>query len=283
MRRVRFSALAMTAIVAAAGCVHLHKTDSFPLPAKFIDLDVARDSLRGVGDVSELPVQAAGRAVHAYVLRVPNSRGVLIFYGGSGNDTFAQLRALAHPVAALGLDLVVFSYYVVGDSVPSSSEAKKVCHAVYAAASAIHGVPSTRTFVVGHSLGAWLALDVASSEPVAGLVLVGAGTKPPDIIRATIFLSHFVRIVPDSDQRQMDASLYAPKITSPTLVVTSRKDEAVPVALSKRVFAELPAGTERQFLVLQEPTHGRYFRDTGLWQATREFFHLPLAAPSPSP
>ena len=270
-----FLGLVVALVITLSGCVHLSKNDAFPSPARVINLSGAPIVPKSLGDIVAVPITVGARSVQAYRLRTANSTGVLLFFGGSGNDTESQLRVLGPSVAALGLDLVVFSYYVEGESVPTVSEARVIGRAVYAATAGRQAASEQRVFLMGHSLGAWFALDVASNLPVAGLAVVGAATTATDVIRATSFWARLANIQADEDSAQLNSQLFAPKVTVRSLVVTSEKDTDVPASISKTVFQQLPMSLDKQLLVLQDASHATYFRDAGLWDAVKTFFKLP--------
>ena len=275
--RARQLGFLATLAIALSGCVHLSKNDAFPVPAKVINLSTASIVPKSIGDIVAVPVTVGGRNVRAYRLRIPNSTGVLLFFGGSGNDTESQLRVLGPTVASLGLDLVTFSYYVEGESVPTVTEARAIAKAVYAATAGKQSNPEQSIYLVGHSLGAWFALDVASSMPASGLTIVGAGTTATEVIRATSSWARLASIQADDDAAQLDSKLFAPKVNVRSLVVTSDKDTDVPTSISKKVFQQLPESLDKQFLVLQDASHATYFRDAKLWDTVKSFFKLPPA------
>ena len=259
-------------------CVSLGKKDAFPVAGKPLGLPAAQTLADKEGMVRPLTVVADGKSVAAYYLRHPGARGVLIFFGGSGNQVDAALRGLGGRTAALGLDLVTFSYYQQGEETPSVTAVRAKTEAVFAAVRAL-GTPASRTvYLLGHSLGGWFALDVAARENVRGLALAGAETTPSEVIRRTVFpWADLVAIRPDADARQLDAALYAPQVRTRTLVVTSRQDEAVPSVVGQEVYGLLPAATPKRLVVLDGVTHGRYFLSDKFWRAFADFFRLPSA------
>ena len=270
--------------VLLCACVVIRKKDAFPVPGKLLSLSALQTLADRDGKVQSLRVSAGGRPVTAYYLRHPNARGVLIFFGGSGNQVDAAIKGLGARTASFGLDLVVFAYYQQGEEIPSVAQARAEAKAVYTAVEAMHPPAAKSVYLLGHSLGGWFALDVASSENVRGLVLAGAETTPAEDIRATDFpWANLVVIRPDADTRALDASLYAPHLQTPTLVVTSRQDEAVPAAIGQKIFGMIPATTPKRFVALEGVTHGRYFLSDAFWRQFADFFRLPSTSNHPTP
>ena len=236
-------------------------------------------------EVRPLRVLAGGHPVTAYYVRHPGARGVLIFFGGSGNQVDVAIKGFDKRTQALGLDLVVFSYYQQGEAIPTVAQVRERSKAVYAAVRSLDTPATKSIYLLGHSLGGWFALDVAASERVSGLALAGAETTPAEVIRRTYApWANLVAIRPDDDAKQLDASLYAPHVQTKTLVVTSRKDEAVPAAVGQKLFGMLPAATPKRLIVLDGVTHGRYFLSDEFWQQFAEFFGLrPRFSPQSTP
>lgn len=210
----------------------------------------------------------------AYYVRHPGDRGVLIFFGGSGNQVDVAIRGLDARTRALDLDLVVFSYYYQqGEAVPSVAEVRARSRAVYAAVRSLRTPAARSIYLLGHSLGGWFALDVAASEPVQGLALAGAETTSAEVIHRTDApWANFVAIRPDEDAKQLDAARYAPHVRARTLVFTSNQDEAVPAAVGRELFGLLPAATPKRLIVLDGVSHGRYFLSEEFWRQFAAFF-----------
>ena len=255
----------------ACACVNLGKRDAFPVASQTPDLTKLRMRLEPGGTIRALAPSANGRPVEAYYEHHARARGTLVFFGGSGNQLEAPLETLGPRTAALGLDLVVFSYYHQGEEVPSVARARTQAKAVFDAARAMHTPASRSIYLLGYSLGGWFALDLAANENIRGLVLVGAETTQAEVIRKTdVPWASLVAIRPDLDARQLDASLYAPRVRAKTLVVTSRQDEAVPASVGQAVYAMIPATTPKRLVVLDGVTHGRYFLSDEFWRRFAE-------------
>ena len=220
-----------------------------------------------------------GHPVTAYYVQHPKSRGILLFFGGSGNEIEAPLKVLGKRTETLGLDLVVFSYYQQGEERPSVATARAEAKAVYAAVRALPTPAARSVYLLGYSLGGWFALDVAASENnLSGLALVGAETTPAEVIHRTDApWANVVAIRPDADAKQLDASLDTPQDHVRTLVVTSRQDEAVPAIVGQELFGLLPAATPKHLVILEGVTHGRYFLSDEFWQEFADFFRLPAS------
>ena len=256
-------------------CVKLGKRDAFPVASQTPDLAALRARSEPGGTVRPLAVSVDGRQIEAYYEQHAQAHGVLILFGGSGNELETPLKVLGPRTASLGLDLVVFSYYRQGEEVPSVAQVRTEAKAVFEAVRAMHTPASRSIYLLGYSLGGWFALDVAADENVRGLVLAGAETTPAEVIRKTDApWASLVVIQPDADAEQLDASSYAPQVRAKTLVVTSRQDEAVPASVGQEVYAMIPATTQKRLVVLDGVTHGRYFLSDEFWRQFAVFHGL---------
>lgn len=154
-RRVRLAAVALLAgfCPLLASCVAIDKRDAFPVAAK----PLTRHSLQTLpspnSTLRPLRVSVDGRAVTAYYLGHPSPQGVLIFFGGSGNEVEASLRIVGEHAAKLGLDLVAFSYYQEGEEIPTVATVRAKAKAVYAAVETMHTPAVKSVYLLGHSLG----------------------------------------------------------------------------------------------------------------------------------
>ena len=265
-------------------CVGLHKNDAFPVASQPLNLALLHTQISPGSEVRSLRVSVSDRPVSAYYVRHSGAHGVLIFFGGSGNQVDNAIRGFDARTRALGLDLVVFSYYEQGEAVPTVAEVRERSRAIYSAVRSLRTPAAKSIYLLGHSLGGWFALDVAAREPVRGLALAGAETTPAEVIHRTDApWANLVAIRPDEDARQLDASLYAPHVRARTLVCTSNADEAVPAVVGHEVFEMLPAPTLKRLIVLESVTHGRYFLSDEFWQQFAEFFGLRSSQTIPSP
>ena len=261
------------------GCVNIDRHDAFPVAGPALDAASLRASAGPGSEVRPLEVSANNRWLTAYYVRHARARGVLIFFGGSGNEVAATIKVLGPRTARLGLDLVAFSYYQQGEEVPSVAQVRAEAAALYATVKRMD-TPATRSvYLVGYSLGGWFALDVAASDDVRGLELFGAEPTPAAVSRMDDApRANFVPLRTDVDARQLDASHYAAHVRAKTLVVTSRQDEAVPATVGQEVYDLIPSTTPKRLLVLDGTTHGRYFLSDEFWRQFGEFYGFPPAA-----
>lgn len=178
----------------------------------------------------------------AWVMRPPagtaGARWLLICHGNGGNlseagraDHYAGLRAL-------GVGIFAFDYRGYGESEGTPDE-----HGVYLDAVAAYrylhdtlGVPPRRIVLFGHSLGSAVAVELATREPAAGLILDGALLSA--VARGQeIYPWLPVRLIA---RNRFESDKKIGRLTLPKLFLHARADDVVPIDHGRRLFALAP-------------------------------------------
>ena len=121
-----------------------------------------------------------GVELSAWVMRPPakaaDARWLLICHGNAGNLSESGRAEHYAGLRALGVGLVAFDYRGYGESEGSPDERGVYLDAVaaYRYLRDTLGVPAERIVLFGHSLGSAVAVELATREPAAGLILDGA-------------------------------------------------------------------------------------------------------------
>ncbi|MBV9471263.1 MAG: alpha/beta hydrolase [Abitibacteriaceae bacterium] len=110
-------------------------------------------------------------------LYLPNSRAcyTILYSYGNGAD-LKGIYWLLEKLKSLGFSVFAFDYPGYGKSTgkPSESSLYEAIDAVYAYLTSELGIAPNRIIAYGHSLGGAVALDLASRQLLAGLILEGA-------------------------------------------------------------------------------------------------------------
>ncbi len=179
---------------------------------------------------------------------------LLICHGNAGN--LSQFDRPVHyaGLSQLGLNLFAFDYRGYGESEGSASESGlyRDADAAYRYLRQELGVPADRIIVFGHSLGSAVAVDLASRVPVAGLIVEGALTSA---VHRGQELYPFIPVRWMARNRFSSIDKVA-GITVPKLFLHAIRDEVIPLAHGRRLFAA--AGEPRTFVEL-EGGHGDAF------------------------
>ncbi|HEX6107422.1 MAG TPA: alpha/beta hydrolase [Gemmatimonadales bacterium] len=171
---------------------------------------------------------------------------LLICHGNGGNISDAGRPYHYAGLLAQGLNLLAFDYrgYGASEGTPTEDGLYRDAETAYRFLRDSLGVPARRIVLFGHSLGSAVAVELARRVPAAGLILDGALTSVPD--RAA-------EIYPFLPVRWLAASRYDSRkkigeLTLPKLFLHAERDEVIPLAHGRRLFAAAPE--PKRFVVL---------------------------------
>lgn len=249
LRGVRVVALAY--VVAVVGLWLLGNWLMFrPPPATY----------RTLPGLVRIPVD--GDTVAAVWLPNPAARLTLLYSHGNAEDLGDDLPLL-QALHGRGFAVLAYDYRGYGLSTGRPSERK-----AYADESAAYGwltreqhVPPGRIVVHGRSLGGGPAAELASREPVAGLVLESTFTAVQSV-------SAWGRIFPFDWFR---TARRLPHVRCPVLVIHGTADRVIPFAVGRRLFRL--AQEPKQALWVEGAGHNDLVEVAGerYWQALERF------------
>lgn len=216
-----------------------------------------------------------GQRLHAWFLPSPvePSGGreerftVLMCHGNAGNISHRLDRTLVMH-SNLGTDVLLFDYRGFGKSSGRPNEAGTYddVRAAYRYLVDSRGVAEDRIVLFGESLGAAVALQLATEVDAAGLALEAPFSSIRDMAEAVYpFLpNRWVRT-------RYDNVAKIPGIEMPLLIVHGTEDRTVPFSQGKRLFEA--AREPKQFLAVDGAGHSDSFlvgRDV-YWPAWKRF------------
>jgi uncharacterized protein len=170
----------------------------------------------------------------------------------NGNGGDRSMRAdLAAALTRLGLAVLLFDYRGYGGNPGSPTEAGLAADA-RAALAYLAGRPEVdpaRVVYLGESLGAAVALRLATERPPAALVLrspfaslVEVGRRHYPVLPVSLLL-----------RDRYDSAALAGRLAAPLLVVAGGRDRIVPASHSRRLFAAAPE--PKRLVVLEGADH----------------------------
>jgi fermentation-respiration switch protein FrsA (DUF1100 family) len=210
------------------------------------------------------------------VLYLPNDRArftIWVFHGNA--EDLGDLEPLLQRLRDAGFAVFAFDYPGYGLSGGRPSEAS-----TYASARAARAylrdelkVPAQQTILYGRSLGGGPALEMATEERVAGVVL------------QSTFTSIF-RVLTQRRMFPFDFYENERKIATlrcPVLIMHGRNDEVIPFAHGEALFAA--AGAQKHSLWVSGATHNDFIATAGrgYWDAWRNFSDVCAQAIAASP
>jgi fermentation-respiration switch protein FrsA (DUF1100 family) len=214
--------VAIVYVVAAAGLWLLGSRLMFQPPAASY-----RDDLP---NLVRIPVE--GDTLAAVWLPNPAARFTVLYSHGNAEDVGHDLPVL-RALHGRGFAVLAYDYrgYGLSTGRPSERNAYADQSAAYAWLTRERRVPPGRIIVHGRSLGGGPAAELASREPVAGLVLESTFT-------AALSVSPWGRIFPFDWFR---TARRLPRVRCPVLVIHGTADEVIPIAVGRRLHHLAPA------------------------------------------
>lgn len=188
----------------------------------------------GLPDVSEHAIATpdGARVLAWYGRAAPGQPTILYFHGNAGSLETRSERIRKY--MARGLGILMMTYRGFGGSSGRPSEAHNVADARLAYDTLARlGVAARDIIVYGESLGTGVAVQVAASRPVAGLVLDAPYTSMVDLAA----LHH-----PYIPGRWFMTDRYETRrhiqdVHVPLLILHGEEDDIVPVAMGREIFA----------------------------------------------
>jgi uncharacterized protein len=183
-----------------------------------------------------------GERIHLWWKPPARADQPVFFYlhGNAANLSRRASRFAELPLTTSGLLAVSWRGYGGSSGMPSHEGFKRDAMAAYRWLRSEAGVAPSRIVAFGESLGTAVAIHLAATQPVAGLIL----DAPYDSI-AAIGQQRYpwlpVRLL---IRDPFDAISDAPKVTVPVLARLCRTDWATPIEHGQRLLAALPKPAE---------------------------------------
>jgi len=191
-----------------------------------------------------------GARLNAVLLRQPNARGTVIYFGGNGYlmERFgAETAALFAP---LGVNLVLVDHRGYGRSTgkPTADLLAADGLTVFDFVRRIRGVNPGRIIVHGQSLGSFTAGHVAANRPTAGVVLESSVTTTEEWVASRAGAEAARSVTIDAALRGRGNSRYIRSIAEPLLLIVGANDTVTPSSLSRALYAASPLPASRKML-----------------------------------
>ena len=251
------TALALYAVLCFLAVVFQPKLVFFPGPPptttpRYVGLDYRELEL----------VTADGVRLHGWYVPAGDPAGaVLVSHGNAGS--IEHRLPLATEFHGMGLAVLLFDYRGYGRSEGSPTEQGLYldAEAAYAFLTEEEAFPAERIVAYGESLGAAVAIELATRRPLAGLIAESGFTSLPDM-GARLYPWLPVRWL---SRFQFDSESKIGAVRAPVLVVHSPGDEIVPFSHAERLLA---AASEPKSLLRTGGSHNDGgFVGRGAWVA----------------
>jgi len=252
----RWLAAALFGMAVLAGCVSLEDKERQWI---FQPSKVAwGGGISGIDGVQEvwIPFDSAvtGRGVRLNALWLPAASAkapVLLYLHGARWDVSGSARRMER-MRQLGFSVLGIDYRGFGksgDELPSERMAYEDAEAAWRYLA--QHCPTNQRFIFGHSLGAAVAVNLATEEPdAAGLILEGSFTSIADVFGT--FKWGWLPVSGLITQR-FDAASKIGKIKVPLLVVHGSEDSLIPPALGRALYDRAPE--PKRFVLVDGGSH----------------------------
>jgi len=209
---------------------------------------------------------ADGVRLHGWWIKGVGGRALLFFHGNAGNigDRLDRARILNE---RLGLDVFLVDYRGYGRSEGSPSEEGlyQDARAVYAEA-LDRGFRANRIVLFGESLGSAVAIQLATEQQSAGVVLETPFESVPAMAR-----KHYPFVPGFLIRSRFDNGRKIASVAAPKLFLVAERDEIVPAEQGRGLF-EL-AGEPKTLFVIPGAGHNDTYVTGGepYWKSWSQF------------
>lgn len=254
-----------TRMAPAATVAEMERWPAGPLQAEFAGLDVTHGFL---GETEQ-------RIAYTHLTRNGPGRPLVVVCGGNAADRYNSgpayaRRALAHA------DVLLFDYPGYGDS-PGTASAATLARASADVAALAATLSGERPLIYwGQSLGGFVCSGMAGATPQTdGVVLETTARNAREVADAWTpwYASAFVRVDVADSLAAYDVAGALRDFRGPVLVLGARRDETLPVDLSRSLYAALQAqGSRASYVELQRAGHNDAPTDPDFAPAIQGFF-----------
>lgn len=206
-------------------------------------------------------LESEGERIKVWSVLRDGSRA-LVYFGGNAEDVAGNIDLFASKFPEHSLYLVNYRGYGGSSGQPSETALRADALAVHAHVRALHAEVS----VMGRSLGAGVAVYLASERPVSRLVLVTPFDSLASVAQAHMGWLPVQWLLKD----RYDSASRVHRIRAPVLVVGAAEDEIIPRARTDALVGEFRPGQAR-VVVIPGATHNTLDLSPKYLQSVRAF------------
>jgi pimeloyl-ACP methyl ester carboxylesterase len=221
----------------------------------------------------ELRLQGDGVRLVAWSFPTSGARrGTVIYLHGVGSSRGASIGPARH-LTARGFDVLAYDSRAHGES--EGEACTYGFHEKRDLRRILETVTARPIVLLGHSMGAAIALQAAAGEPrVAAVVAVStisdlrtAANERAPFIASKGNVEEALRMAEREGKfvaDEVSPVAAARQIAAPALIIHGERDDETPADHSRRVFEALPSGTQKRLLIVPRG-HNDVF-DAGTWR-----------------
>lgn len=266
--------------LALAITIAIHSANVFGPPAAPAIARWTDDAPRGARAITV--DGAGGTKLRGWLVPVAaDHASYVVYFYGSNEDVAIEASRLVW-LTTLGVNAVCVDYrgYGFSDGRPDGAAIRDDALRVFDAVAKTIAPPGARIFVYGWSVGTQMALHVAASRPVAGVILqappasadaMDAASRRADV---PAIVRWAVRLKSDDAVRRIyQGAAEARSVTAPLLVVEGTADKIVPPAQARAVLDAAGSVDKRIVFVAGAGHNDLRYRDPPASTAVAAFLH----------
>lgn len=171
--------------------------------------------------------------LHGWFFRVESAKATLFWCHGNAGNITHRLDNIRH-LLPLGINVFIFDYrgYGKSEGEPSEEGVYRDAFAAYDFLTKTKGIRPGSLIIFGRSLGAIVAVELASQRPCRGLILESSFTSAKDMVKhmfPILPLYFFIR-------SKFDAESKISQIHVPILFTHGTDDRTIPITLGRKLF-----------------------------------------------
>ena len=279
-RQVAGRVLALAAAILIGGCAFLSEKQGELIFRPTRDAWWGFDRSRYAFQDEWIDLGHDGQKLHAWWLAAPraDAPALLYLHGARWNLTGSVTRI--ERWQRLGFSVLAVDYRGFGESAdvaPTEELATEDAEAAWAELARI--APGRPRYIVGHSLGGAIAVELARRHPdAAGLVLEATFTSVPDMVSRSPWGFLPVSLILT---QKFDALSKIGDVKVPVMVGHGTRDSVVPFEMGEELYAA--ARAPKRFVRVEGAGHHNlnYAGFDQYREAISELFHVPAAANAP--
>ncbi len=182
--------------------------------------------------------------IHGWFCKANQDKGTILFFHGNAGNISHRLE-LIRKFIEVNLNVFIIDYRGYGKSQGKTSENGLYLDALWAYNYLVKekNIPPKKIFLYGESLGAAVAIDLASRIPVGAVIIQGGFSSGLDMAKVIFpWVPRLLIKLIGGIKFSSDAKIK--NIKAPMLFIHSKEDEVVPFSLGEKLFKLAPLPKE---------------------------------------
>lgn len=273
------------ATILLGGCVAYVDESTLIKPIKTPHIDVASFNDPNLTPKTFDIQMKDGNKIKALYFEHKKPKALVFYLGGNQFTIYSNHRKILNIYKDMPVNLLLIDYRGYGQSagVASLNDLLKDTESIYLHAEQLSSQKHIPIFVHGHSLGSFLASDLAKNHSPEVLILESSATTSEDWINGFVNSNIFVRRGVVTGSLQGKGSLSTIKSFRKTLVLlVGEHDKITPPDLSKKLYSASPLPESRKHLIISPNSGHDNAADSSLYADLINKLLLDIKTESPS-